>query len=76
MFNANLENRETMKPTAHSIDSNMIQTIFNKADCIHDLPTIEKALDHMADGITQKLKNANPLVICVMVGALIRVDIC
>ncbi len=65
MFNTQLDTK-TIESTPRSI-----QTIFDKADCIHDLKTIEKALDSMADSITQKLKNANPLVICVMVGALI-----
>lgn len=68
MFNANLENREN-KPT--EITNKTIQAIIDKADCIHDLKTIERALDKMATDITQKLKNEKPLVICVMVGALI-----
>lgn len=69
MFNTHLD-RKNMEPTAKTMN-NTIQTIFNKADCIHDLQTVEKALDQMAGAITQKLKDANPLVICVMVGALI-----
>lgn len=71
MFNAHLENRDTMKPTNKSINKDMIQTIFDKADCIHDLKTIEKALDKMASEITHQLKDENPLVLCVMIGALI-----
>jgi hypoxanthine phosphoribosyltransferase len=71
MFNANLENRDTMKPNLTVINNKTIQTIFDKADCIHDLKTIENALDQMATDITKKLKNENPLVICVMIGALI-----
>jgi hypoxanthine phosphoribosyltransferase len=71
MFNAHLENRDTMKPIDKSINTDMIQTIFDKADCIYNLQTIEKALDQMANAITHKLKNENPLIICVMVGALI-----
>lgn len=69
MFNAHLD-RKNMEPTTKTMQ-HTIQTIFNKADCIHDLQTIEKALDQMAGAITQKLKDTNPLVICVMVGALI-----
>jgi hypoxanthine phosphoribosyltransferase len=71
MFNAHLENRDTMKPVNKSITKDMIQTIFDKADCIHDLKTIENALDNMASKITHELKNENPLVLCVMIGALI-----
>jgi hypoxanthine phosphoribosyltransferase len=69
MFNANLENKEPVKP--NTLNNTIIQAVFDQADCIHDLKTVEKALDRMADGITKKLKNENPLVICVMVGALI-----
>lgn len=69
MFNANLENRDNMKPA--EMNNKTIQIIFDKADCIHDLKKIENALDQMATDITQKLKNENPLVICVMIGALI-----
>ncbi len=71
MFNTHLENRDTMKPNVTVINNKTIQTIFDKADCIHDLKTIENALDQMATDITKKLKNENPLVICVMIGALI-----
>lgn len=48
-----------------------IQNVFDKADCLHDLNTVEKALDKMSTTITQKLKDSNPLILCVMVGALI-----
>jgi hypoxanthine phosphoribosyltransferase len=48
-----------------------IQNIFDKADCLHNLIAIESALDKMSFAITQKLKDSNPLIICVMVGALI-----
>lgn len=51
--------------------NNLIQEIFDKADCLHDLKTVERAMDKMSDAITNKLKNSNPLVICIMVGALI-----
>ncbi|MCD6038825.1 MAG: hpt [Gammaproteobacteria bacterium] len=60
-----------MKPIIPAVDGETIQTIFEKADCLHDLKTVEKALDQMANAITKKLNNVNPLVICVMVGALI-----
>ena len=49
----------------------MIQSIFEKADCIYDLKKVEQALDTMAGDITAELQDKNPLVISVMVGALI-----
>ena len=48
-----------------------IQAVLDKADCLHDLKSIERALDQMALDITHKLKDANPLILCVMIGALI-----
>lgn len=48
-----------------------IQNVFDKADCLHNLQAVETALDKMAISITQQLKDSNPLIICVMVGALI-----
>lgn len=48
-----------------------IYDVLEKAECLHDMDDINDALDRMAQSITQKLKDTNPLVICVMVGALI-----
>lgn len=50
---------------------NKYQAIYDRAECIHDQTKIEQALDQMAGAITQKLKNENPLILCVMIGALI-----
>jgi hypoxanthine phosphoribosyltransferase len=48
-----------------------IKTVLEKADCIYDMKHIEKALDELAQKISAKLKDTNPLVLCVMTGALI-----
>ncbi len=48
-----------------------VQQIYDNADCLYDLAAIEEALDKMADALTLKLKNSNPLILCVMIGALI-----
>lgn len=48
-----------------------IHDVLAKAECLYDSAQIETALDKMADAITQKLKDENPLVICVMIGALV-----
>ncbi len=50
---------------------NKIQTILDSADCLYDSREVERALDKMATAITAELKNANPLILCVMIGALI-----
>lgn len=50
---------------------NKIHSILNNADCLYDLHDVEEALDRMANEITDKLSDKNPLILCVMVGALI-----
>ena len=45
--------------------------MLDQSDCIYDLNAVENALDHMANRITQELKHTNPLILCVMIGALI-----
>lgn len=69
MFNTNLENKDIIDPK--TITNKTIRTIFDKADCIHDFKTVNNALDKMATAITKKLKDENPLVLCVMIGALV-----
>ncbi|MDR3491780.1 MAG: hypoxanthine-guanine phosphoribosyltransferase [Gammaproteobacteria bacterium] len=48
-----------------------MKAVLETAECLHDFATIEKALDKMAVEITKKLKDTNPIILCVMVGALI-----
>ena len=48
-----------------------IKEIFDKATCLHDMKALESALDRMSKEITAQLENENPLILCVMVGALI-----
>ena len=48
-----------------------IRNIFEKADCVYDLNAVETALDKMGNNITQELQHSNPLILCVMIGALI-----
>ncbi len=49
----------------------MMQTVLKNAECIYDLAAINRALDRMAHGITEKLQHHNPIILCVMTGALI-----
>jgi hypoxanthine phosphoribosyltransferase len=48
-----------------------IEQVWAKAECLYDSQAIEKALDEMANDITNVLKDTCPLVLCVMIGALI-----
>src|SRR5476651_2050838 len=48
-----------------------IQGVMARATCLHDLNEINHALDNMAKEITAELADKNPLILCVMIGALI-----
>lgn len=48
-----------------------MKTVLDKSECLHDLAEVENALDRMANAITDKLEHKNPLILCVMIGALI-----
>jgi hypoxanthine phosphoribosyltransferase len=52
--------------TIHKINS-----IVERAECLYSFTEINEALDRMALEITHKLKEANPLILCVMTGALV-----
>lgn len=51
--------------------ANKVESILKEAECLYSHDEVNQALDRMASGITQKLKDKNPLVLCVMTGALI-----
>lgn len=48
-----------------------IHTVLSEAECIYSFAEITDALDRMANEITHQLKDKNPLILCVMTGALI-----
>ena len=48
-----------------------INTIRAKAICLRTEQQVEAALDAMAVAITERLKETNPLVLCVMTGAVV-----
>ncbi len=52
-------------------DISEVQTMMDKAECLYSYDEINQALDKMANEITHQLKHDNPLVLCVMTGALI-----
>lgn len=41
------------------------------ATCLHDQKDVEAALDKMATEITDKLADANPVILCVVIGGII-----
>ncbi|OGT63772.1 MAG: hypoxanthine-guanine phosphoribosyltransferase [Gammaproteobacteria bacterium RIFCSPHIGHO2_12_FULL_45_9] len=48
-----------------------IQTVYARATCLYSKHEVEKALDRMADAISAKLSDTNPVFICVVVGGMI-----
>jgi hypoxanthine phosphoribosyltransferase len=48
-----------------------VKDIMAKAECLHDMTAINQALDKMGDEITEALGKTNPIVICVMTGAVV-----
>ena len=48
-----------------------INAVLKQAECIYDFAQIETALDTMAADITKTMGDQNPLIICVMIGALV-----
>jgi hypoxanthine phosphoribosyltransferase len=52
-----------------SIDE--VKAILEGAECLYSEDEINQALDRMAKDITHKLQDENPLILCVMTGALI-----
>lgn len=48
-----------------------INKILERSDCLYNLEDINNALDKMADAITAELADQNPLILCVMIGALV-----
>ncbi|MFO8025661.1 hypoxanthine-guanine phosphoribosyltransferase [Thiohalophilus sp.] len=48
-----------------------VNKTMTEADCLYDQQQVEAALDKMAAAMTQVLKNSDPLVLCVLTGAII-----
>lgn len=51
--------------------ANKMREVLAAAECVYTMADINKALDKMAQEITQKLEHTNPLILCVMTGAMI-----
>jgi hypoxanthine phosphoribosyltransferase len=45
--------------------------ILNEADCIYSKTEVELALDKMAQAIEYEFKQKNPIIICILTGAII-----
>jgi len=54
-----------------SLGANEAWEILQRADCLYKSEDVEAALDTMAARITDTLGNANPLVVCIMLGGMV-----
>lgn len=54
-----------------AITHDQAQAVLAEADCLYGEDQVAAALDRMAEAITERLADRNPLVLCVMTGALI-----
>lgn len=48
-----------------------VQKVLKEAECLYSTTEVGQALDRMAEEITHKLEYSNPIILCVMTGALI-----
>ncbi len=55
------------------LNTQTLERVQARAECLYDLTAINQALDRMAKEITSELAKKNPIVLCVMTGALIVV---
>jgi len=46
-------------------------SVLSRADLLYSADQVEKALDAMASGISQKLSGTDPLVVCVLTGGVV-----
>ena len=53
------------------MDANQVEQTLQDADCLFTNSQVQVALDTMAQAITKKLANYDPLVLCVMTGGII-----
>ncbi|HEY0634617.1 MAG TPA: hypoxanthine-guanine phosphoribosyltransferase [Gammaproteobacteria bacterium] len=54
-----------------AITAQEAQRVYDEAECLHDRAQVETAIKRMAEQITTELRSDNPVVLCVMSGALI-----
>lgn len=54
-----------------SVNIDQAQSMLISSRCLHDKDAVEAALDEMASQISSKLADKNPLILCVLTGAII-----
>lgn len=54
-----------------SVSAEQAQSIYISSRCLYNAEQVEAALDKMASEITTRLADSNPLILCVLTGAII-----
>lgn len=54
-----------------SVTPEQAEKVYREADCLYDNAQVEAAIARLGKEITQQLSTSNPLVLCVMTGAVI-----
>lgn len=54
-----------------STQQHFIQDVFQKSTCLYSKAEIDKALDVMAEKMTNELKDKRPILLCVLVGGIV-----
>lgn len=54
-----------------SVTPEQAEQVYREADCLYDNGQVEAAIARLGSEITQQLSTSNPLVLCVMSGAVI-----
>ena len=55
----------------NEVDLVEINTVMREAECLFDQQQVHTAIDRMAEQITAELKETNPLLLCLMSGAMV-----
>lgn len=53
------------------VTPSLIREVSQKATCLHTATEVDDALDTMAQAISRDLHEANPIVLCVMIGGVV-----
>ena len=54
-----------------AVTGQQARAVMERADCLHTAADVDRAYDRLAEAINAKLEGSDPLVLCVMTGALI-----
>ena len=53
------------------VSQDHLDHVLSQAECVHDMNSLNQAMDAMAESLTHKLAGKNPIFLCVVTGAII-----